>query len=49
MRNLSRRDLPIRGIFFLLACLAFASEPRAELSVVIAYDTQAVGEIEPCG
>jgi|MudIll2142460700_1097286.scaffolds.fasta_scaffold186638_1 hypothetical protein len=38
-----------RGGFGLLALLLAAAPALADVSVVIGYETRAVGEIEPCG
>ncbi len=38
-----------RGGFGLLALLITAGPVLADVSVIIGYETRAVGEIEPCG
>jgi len=37
------------AVLSILLALAAVSPALAELSVVIGYDTRAIGEIDPCG
>ncbi len=44
-----RRNLWSSGALFAALLILAATAALAEVSVVIGYDTRAVGEIDPCG